>query len=623
MCGIAGFIGRGDRDDLVRMTGALAHRGPDGEGFHVDEGLSVYLGHRRLAIRDIAGGEQPMSDAAGRIQVVYNGEIYNYTELRAELEVAGHRFRTSHSDTEVLVHGYLAWGTGLAARLNGMFAFAILDSEKRTLYLARDRFGEKPLYYARRRGLFAFASELDALVRHSDVPRNVDQAALRKLFAYGYIPSPRALYEDTAKLPGGHQMVVDLDGLEIRVEAYWRFVLAPDAAMAERGVDALAEELRGLLGTAVRRRMISDVPLGVFLSGGVDSGAILSLMAQHVPASSISSFTIGFTEPSYDESVHAARVAEHVGSHHRCRTLDLDSARTLIPRILGRLDEPLGDASLLPTQLLCAFCREHITVALSGDGGDELFAGYDPFKALGPAAAYSALVPRPLHHLFRAGAERLPRSSRNMSFDFKVRRALMGLSLPESAWAPAWMAPFDPSAMRDLFETSVRPEDLYGEAMELWETGPAKTRVDRLLQFFTYFYLQDNILAKVDRAAMMCSLETRAVFLDNDVVYFCQRLPSEFKFRNGERKFLLKKAMEPLLPHDIIYRRKKGFGIPLADWMRYVPETPQLTPVAGVRMKTVARAWREHREGRADHRLFLWTWLSLQHVLNRPAGRVV
>ncbi len=622
MCGIAGFVGQGDRADLEAMTRSLAHRGPDDEGFHIDAETRVFLGHRRLAIRDIGGGKQPMWNAAGTICVIYNGEIYNHEALRAELEAKGHVFVTSHSDTEVLVHGYAEWGTALAERLNGMFAFVVLDTRRRRLYLARDRFGEKPLYYTTRPGLFAFASELSALPCHRGIVASPSALALRKLFAYGYLPAPHALYEGTAKLAGGHAMTVDLDTLAVEVTPYWRFVLEPDDTLAARGDNALAEELRALLVTATERRLVSDVAIGVFLSGGLDSSMVLAAAAQRRPPRDIATFTIGFTEPSYDESAFARIVAGHIGSQHHERVLDLDAARDMIPSVLARLDEPTADASILPTHMLSAFAREQVTVALSGDGGDELFAGYDPFAALKPAALYAKMVPAPVHALLRLAANHLPRSSANMSLDFKIRRTLMGLSHPEAAWAPAWMAPVDPADIGALFETPVRVDDLYSEAMELWETGPAQGRVDRLLQFFTTFYLQDDILAKVDRAAMMCSLETRAVFLDNDVVDFCRRLPAHFKYRNGERKYLLKKALEPLLPREIIERRKKGFGIPLAAWMRQVPRDPPFDPVPGMRLGWMRQAWEDHRAGRADHRLALWTWLSLQHTLRAAqAGR--
>ncbi len=615
MCGITGFVGLGDRSDILRMTDALSHRGPDSHGFHVDEQRGLYLGHRRLAIRDIAGGAQPMWNRAGTTCIIYNGEVYNHDTLRAELESAGHVFQTSHSDTEVLLHGYAEWKTGLAQRLNGMFAFAVLDLRRQRLYLARDRFGEKPLYYAFQPNLFAFGSELKALLGHSRINPTVSMVALRKLFGYGYMPAPYAFYEGTAKLPGGHYMTLDLKTLERRVECYWRFVLEPDESMSRRSDDGLADELRGLLVQATGRRLVSDVPLGVFLSGGIDSSAVLTAAARKVPPQDLNTFTVGFIEPSYDESRFARAVAEHVGSRHHERILDLERARDLIPGVLGRLDEPIGDPSIIPSRLLSAFSREHVTVALSGDGGDELFAGYDPFDALRPAALYNSLIPARLHRLFRRAAEYLPRSAQNMSFDFKLRRALMGLSQPEAAWAPSWMAPLDPEAAVDFFSEPMKVEDVYSEAMELWETGPAKTRLDRLLQFFTFFYLQDNILAKVDRAAMMSSLETRAVFLDNDIVDFCRRLPAHYKYRNGRRKFLLKKALAPWLPNSIINRKKKGFGIPLAEWMRRVPAQPPLDPVPGMRTNRMARAWGDHRRGTVDNRLLLWTWLAVQYVI--------
>lgn len=620
MCGIAGFAGIGSRQELEQMTRALAHRGPDAEGFYSDESRKLFLGHRRLIVRDSIGGEQPMWNRSGTIGVVYNGEIYNDHELRAELTAAGHRFQTSHSDTEILIHGYEQWGESLPSHLNGMFAFAIYDVRQARLFLARDRFGEKPLYYASSPGFFAFASEVSALMRHPAVSTSIDQVSLQKLFAYGYIPAPRALYQGVSKLPGGHSLTVDLQSLTTEIADYWQFTLQPDEVMGARGDESLAEELRQLLVQAVGRRMVSDVPIGVFLSGGLDSSAVLAAAARHVKPESLQTFTIGFTEPSYDESAYARVVARHIGSSHHQRILDMQSAADLIPTVLDRLDEPLGDASILPTYQLSAFTREHVTVALSGDGGDELFAGYDPFSALRPAALYSRLVPRPLHNLLRGAAEHLPKSSRNMGLDFKIRRTLMGLSYPEKAWAPVWMAPVDPKDMQDLFEEPLRLEDLYSEAMELWETGPATGRVDRMLQFFTRFYLQDNILTKVDRASMMSSLEVRAVFLDNDIVEFCSRLPNRFKFRNGQRKYILKKALEPMLPHDIIYRRKKGFGIPLAQWMRNIPAKPPLAPIPGVRLNWAEQAWASHRANKADHRIFLWTWLSLQSTLSAESA---
>jgi asparagine synthase (glutamine-hydrolysing) len=615
MCGIAGFAGAGTCQDVRLMSQALVHRGPDGFGYHMDEKNRVYLGHRRLAILDAEGGFQPMWNSADDIAVIFNGEIYNHEDLRHELERKGHRFASGHSDTEVLIHGYEQWGEDLPLRLNGMFAFAIYDRRKRQIFCARDRFGEKPFYYHATPTLFAFASELSALVRHSGVGRDLDPWSLKKYFAYGYIPAPRSLYAGAAKLPAGHWLRYDLASGRHTTRAYWRFALEPDHGLGDADEPRLVEELAALIAQAARRRLMSDVPLGVFLSGGLDSSCVLGALSASCATGGLQTFTIGFTERSFDESAYARIVAGHFGSRHHERILDLNTAKELIPSVLDRLDEPLGDASILPTYLLCRFAREHVTVALSGDGGDELFAGYDPFLALKPAATYSRHTPRLAHESFRWLAEFLPRSRRNMGFDFKLRRTLMGLSYPERIRLPTWMAPVEPRDVAALFDEPVRPEDLYDEAIALWEEGTARTPVDRALEFFTRFYLQDDILTKVDRAAMMVSLETRAVFLDNDLVQFCRRLPADFKFRNGERKYLLKRVAERMLPKTIAARRKKGFGIPLAEWLKSIPASPPLEPIPGVRGEWAEEAWKAHRRGAKDHRLFLWSWLSLQHAV--------
>lgn len=614
MCGIAGFAGLGNRDHLAAMTAALKHRGPDGDGFFIDPDVPVYLGHRRLAIIDIAGGKQPMWNEDGTVGVIFNGEIYNHRELRNELIAKGHRFQTDHSDTEVLVHGFEQWGPSLFEKLNGMFAFAILDRRRRRLFLARDRFGEKPLYYCHHRNGFAFASELTALASHPAVTGTLSRRALQKYFAYGYIPAPLSMFDGCAKLPGGSYLIYGLDDGALSVKRYWRFQIEPDESLRDGDEQRLADELRGLFVQATKRRLISDVPLGIFLSGGIDSSGVLAGASQHIEPSQLSTFTIGFNEPSFDESGYAQSVAKFFGTKHHCEMLDLDAALKLIPTVLRRLDEPLADPSIIPTYLLSRFTRRHVTVALSGDGGDELFAGYDPFKALGPASLYHYLVPRGLHRGLRRLADLLPNSTRNMSFDFKVRRALMGLSYPPAMWNPIWLAPAEPAVIRELFEEPLAAEDLYEEAIALW--GGGGNLGDRTLEFYTTYYLQDDILMKVDRAAMMVSLESRAVFLDNDLVEFCRHLPYRFKYRNGTRKYLLKKALAPLLSKDVLSRRKKGFGIPLAKWLRVMPEIdlPRIQ-LDGFFADPIDRRWSEHRAGVADHRMVLWSWLALQQTI--------
>ncbi len=608
MCGITGFLGSGERADLERMTARVAHRGPDAEGFYGEGPL--HLGHRRLSIIDLACGAQPMRTADGRFTIVFNGEIYNHAELRKELQDRGCVFQTDHSDTEVLLHGFREWGPQMVERLNGMWAFAIWDAQTRRLFLSRDRFGKKPLYWFFRNGTFAFASELSALLEHPDAPRGISTRAVQKFFAYALIPAPLSLIDGIRKLPAGHNLLFS-GGSEPKVTRYWRYLLEPDDSLSARPEAELAEALRECLDRAVKRRLMADVPLGVFLSGGIDSTAVAALAVRHVGRGRLKTFSIGFTEPSFDESAFARRAAEFLGTSHELETLDLDKAVDVLPQIFDRLDEPQGDNSLLPTWLLSRFTRRHVTVALGGDGGDELFAGYDTFRGLAKAEVYGRLMPRPLHRAVRALAGLLPVSHANLSFDFKIKRGLRGASYPPQVWNPVWLGALEPDEIARLTGQPATVEDLYSEAIEVWDSCPQPNLLDRTLQFYTEIYLQDGILAKVDRASMMHGLEARSPFLDIEVADFARRLPGHFKLRDGTTKYLLKKALEPLLPHDIIYRKKKGFGTPVGAWFR----TGRLAPPPDG--KFLGEKLAAHRAGRADERLYLWCQLCLGEWLAR------
>ena len=614
MCGIAGFVAprpSGDREILERMTRALAHRGPDAEGYLIAPEVGLHLGHRRLAIVDLSGGAQPMSTADGEFTIVFNGEIYNHAELRAELLAMGHSFQTDHSDTEVLLEGYRAWGEKMLELLNGMFAFAIYDRRGGQLFLARDRFGKKPLYWFQQGGVFGFASELTALLHHPAAPRNESALALKKYFAYGYIPAPHSIIAGISKLPGGWCGTLALASGEWKPRQWWKFQLEPSAEEATPArCDAWASELLEKLDNAVKRRLMADVPLGVFLSGGIDSSAVAALAARHLPAGRLRTFSVGFTDPSFDESSYARKAAAFIGCTHENEFLDLNRARELLPGLLARLDEPMGDASILPTWLLSGFTRRHVTVALGGDGGDELFAGYDPFKALEKAALYAQLVPRSIHPAIRLLASRLPVSHANISLDFKIKRTLRGLSYRDELRLPVWMGALEPHEIDQYFGDHTDEEELYSEAIAAWNSaGEQAHSVDRALQFFTRLYLQDGIMAKVDRASMLHSLEARSPFLDLEVIDFARRLPHTVKLRKGSTKWILKKALEPLLPASILYRKKKGFGTPIGPWLREGAITPEIP--AGSGAEVVRRALHSHRSGKSDERLFLWCQLVL------------
>lgn len=613
MCGIAGFVGHGTIDDLKRMTNALIHRGPDEEGVWADERRAVYLGHRRLSILDVAGGRQPMWTRDGTLGIVFNGEIYNFAELRRELEDAGHRFETDHSDTEVLLHGYRQWGRGLTTRLNGMWAFALYDRQSDSLFCSRDRVGKKPFYYSLQNGTFAFASELTALIKHHAIQATMSPRSLKKYFAYGYIPSPLSLYSEISKLPAGCSLEFSLADRTLKVHRYWQFTLEPVEARPAGIEERWADELRHLLDQAVGRRLVSDVPLGVFLSGGVDSSAVAAIAARQLGAGKLATFSIGFDEADFDESRFARMAAQHVGSRHHLEMLSLGKARALLPEIFERMDEPMGDSSLLPTFLLCRHARRHVTVALGGDGADELFAGYAPFRALRWARLYSRLVPRPAHEAIRVLMERLPAGHGYMNLDFKIKRTLRGLSYPEKLWNPVWMSALDRPELEQLFQEPVDLEDVFSEAVELWDASQPAGLEEQTLQYFTRLYLENDILTKIDRASMMNSLEVRAPFLDIDVIDFARKIPAEYKLRHGQTKYLLKKAMAPLLPRQILYRPKQGFAVPVARWFRdgalLAGET---APIDGLAPGFAERMLAEHRSGRANQQAFLWNYRALE-----------
>jgi asparagine synthase (glutamine-hydrolysing) len=613
MCGICGFVGQGDIGDLERMMAELEHRGPDAAGAYQDKETAVYLGHRRLAVIDISGGVQPMWTADGSLGVVFNGEIYNHLELRKVLVERGHHFETDHSDTEVLLHGYKEWRARLPEKLDGMWAFGIYDRNRKKLFLSRDRFGKKPLFYTVQKGTFAFASELNALIKHTDVSSNVSKQSLKKYFAYGYIPAPSSLCENIYKLPGGHNLHLNVANLDFSVKKYWEFEIDPFEHIPPNPEEEWGAELRSLLDKAVKKRLMADVPLGVFLSGGIDSSSVSAFAVRHMDRAKLRTFSIGFKETSFDESLYARRVADLLGTNHHLDVMSMEYAKDFLPAIMTKLDEPMGDASLLPTYLLCQATRKHVTVAVGGDGGDELFAGYDPFRALRSARLYSKMVPRPMHRAIRMIIGRLPVSHRNMSFDFRLKRTLRGLTYQEELWNPIWLGPLEPNDLDMLFQERTDIEEVYEEAIHYWESCPQDNLVDKTLQFYTKLYLPDDILVKADRASMMHSLELRSPYLDCELVDFVRRIPSEYKFRHGQTKYILKKALEPLLPNHILYRPKKGFGAPIGRWFRdnFLRIDPHQFPNL-FSTPFIHQVMDEHVADKADHRAVLWNMWVMQ-----------
>jgi asparagine synthase (glutamine-hydrolysing) len=614
MCGIVGFIGKGDLSVLKSMTDSISYRGPDAEGNYADTGAGVYLGHRRLSIVDLSGGAQPMKDHTGNFIITFNGEIYNHQEIRVELINKGHKFLTANSDTETLLEAYKAWGTQMLGKLNGMFAFAIYDRTKKQLFAARDRFGKKPFFYTQQNGTFVFASELHAVKKHTSVSSNLSKKGLQKYFAYGYIPAPNSLYEDIYKLPGGHYLLYGLTESKFEIKKWWCFELDPFTEIPKNPEKVWGEQLLDLLSKAIKRRLMSEVPLGFFLSGGIDSSSLVALVSKILPSKDINTFSIGFTEASFDESTYAKLIADKYQTNHIREILDIEKALTILPDIVSKLDEPMGDSSLLPTYLLCQLTRKHVTVALGGDGADELFCGYDPFKALGKAKLYNSLVPKPMHQAFSFLFSKLPVSHKNMSLDFKIKRTLRGLNYAPKYWNSVWMGPLAPNEINELFDEEIEMEDLFSEAILAWESCKQKSLLDKATEFYVKLYLQDDILVKVDRASMMNSLEVRAPFLDIDLVNFARKIPVNYRYKNGESKYLLKKALEPILPHDILYRKKKGFGVPIGKWLSEGKIQIQENNINHhfFNQDFINKQLQKHKNLKADNRAFLWNLYLLK-----------
>lgn len=628
MCGITGWLAldgaRAEGEARLRaMCQAMAHRGPD------DTGLGFFgpaaLGMRRLSIIDVAGGHQPIANETGSVQVVFNGEIYNHHALREGLLARGHVFAT-RSDTEVLVHLYEERGEAFVEELVGMFAIALWDAAAGKLVIARDRMGEKPLYWTRADGVLIFGSELKCLMAHPAVGRRLSLQALASYLALEYVPAPQAILEGVHKLPPGHLLVVE--GGEVRVLPYWRPDTTPRSprvseAEAIAGVDARLRE-------AVAGQLVADVPLGVFLSGGIDSSLVSAVAARalrEAGAGELQTFSIGFTDPSFDESVHARAVAKHIGSRHHERILEPGMLPAILPTVTGLLDEPFGDASVLPTYLLAAFAREHVTVALGGDGGDELFAGYPTYQAQ-KAAGFLDRLPGPLVNGLAAAARAmvgvLPVNHDNLSLDFKLKRFASALDREPAERHARWLGSFDPEGLAQLLTQEVRAAlvgyDPYAPARAIWAETRGLDRLARFLAIDQRTYLPDDILFKVDRASMMASLETRAPLLDHRLVAYANGLPSGLKLHGFTTKHLLKRVAGTYLPDAILNRPKKGFGIPVAKWLRgELRETmtellaPERLRAAGLfEPVAVERLIKEHLDGVRDHRKSLWTLLMFE-----------
>ena len=618
MCGICGILhlddtGSLDSQTLKEMCRVLTHRGPDDEGFYVETHFG--MGMRRLSIIDLSGGHQPIHNEGETVWVVSNGEIYNFPELRKDLERDGHAFYTK-TDTEVIVHLYEEVGENCVDKLNGMFAFALWDTQRRKLMLVRDRIGIKPLYYAFLRNQMIFASELKGLLRHPKVIREVDVDALDKYLTYEYVPCPHTMIKNVKKLPPGHMMVCE-NGRTV-VKQYYDLRFSPKRYYND--TTECIEALLDLLKKSVRRRLISDVPLGVFLSGGIDSSAITALASQILEE--VKTFSIAFEDRSFDESEYAREVAHILQSDHYEQTLTPRELLNIVPKVPDIIDEPLGDASIIPTYLVSKFAREHVTVVLGGDGGDELFAGYPTYQAHRLARMYESIPP-----FVRWGIDKvitsLPVSDDNFSLDFKLKKFISGIGLSPEIRNYVWLGSFSSDAKQDLLAEPIRENlrsEWHREIEDYIKDNTFSGMFDMIQYLDMKLYLQEDILVKLDRASMANSLEARVPFLDHEVVEFVNALPWQMKLHNLTTKYILKKSVKEILPQKIIRRKKKGFGIPVAKWVKSELKELVLDLFAEEKIKKegffnysyVHRLLEDHFQNKKDNRKLIWTLLVFQ-----------
>jgi asparagine synthase (glutamine-hydrolysing) len=619
------------------MIDAQAHRGPDDRGVWSDERCA--LGHRRLSIIDLSeAGRQPMSNARGDLLITFNGEVYNFQQLRRELEGLGHCFRT-RTDTEAIIYAYEQWGAGCLARLRGMFAFGIWDRRRRRLFLARDRVGKKPLFYAQFGDRFLFASELQGLLAGKDVPREVDPTAIDAYLSYGYVPAPKAAFKGVYKLPPAHYLTLDLKqgGFEKRIVRYWSLDYEPKFHIGE---GEACEVLREKMTEAVRLRMIGDVPLGAFLSGGVDSSVVVGLMAK-LSGAKVKTFSIGFDEAAYDETAHARRIADRWGTDHHEFIVEPD-ALTILPKLVRHYGEPYADSSAIPTFYVAQLTRRHVAVALNGDGGDESFAGYERYLANHLAERMRSVPGAGV--AARALSRVIPDSIDPKGLARRARRFLAVASQPMSERYPRWLKTFQEEAKPRLYSPEFSgmlnghdggsliavigrlasclfaPAAAPQSASKQLARRPPLHPIDAAMAIDVASYLPYDLLVKVDIASMANGLEARSPFLDHEVMEFAARLPVEIKFRGGRLKSLLKRAFADLLPPENVNRRKMGFGVPVGRWFRGPLRdllcdallSPRSLGRGYFREPEVRRLVGEHLERRADHSFQLWNLLMLE-----------
>lgn len=633
MCGICGYKilneahGNEDgchKETITRMTKSLSKRGPDQSGVFISD--KTCLGHTRLSIIDLASGKQPIHNEDESIWIVYNGECYNFRNLREELISRRHQFYTT-SDTEVLVHLYEEEGAEFVRKIDGMFALCIYNERDGSILLAKDRFGKKPLFYSKTNGYFVFASEIKALLQHPAITRRIDEEALRKYLFYGFVPSPNTIFEGISKLEAGSYLT--LENGEIHTKRYWDLNFSDKSRLP---LSKTIEAVDGLLRKAVEKRLVSDVPLGVFLSGGIDSSLVVSYMKEIMGPENVRAFSIGFEESKYDESKYAKIVADHLGISHHLRILSQEECLNVINDIFAYLDEPISDPSIIPTYLLSGYTKEDVSVALSGDGGDELFLGYPKYMAnrvLSNSFVKNAFVNTMAHRMSNHAINAMP----SCMIPNKAKKFFDGLRYPEHIRNQVWISNFSENMIENLLDDSISGHadknsrcmnsahsSLYSDIEKHHNRVSSCNFVDESSYLDIKLTMQDMYLVKVDRASMAHSLEVRSPFLDKDLAEFACRIRVRDKFHGNQLKGILKKIAEKRIPKEVIYRKKMGFGIPVSRWIRGALREDVMRLLSEERLHQqgifnpayVQRIVSQHMSGREDNSMMIWSLYVFQ-----------
>ena len=615
MCAIFGSINIDiNKDSINKCLRAMNHRGPDNNGTYLDEKNKLILAHNRLEILDLKMGFQPMISRDESCILVYNGEIYNFQDLRAELESLGHKFLTNNSDTEVLIHGYKEWKEKLPEHLDGMWAFAIYDKTNNEVFLSRDRFGEKPLFYYFNNSMFLFASELSAFTSLSQLKLDIDFNNLKKYCAHGFFPASLTPYKNIFKLQGGHNMVLKISSMEIVNQKYWEYTLEPNYQLNEKD---WSDQIYSLLDKSVKKRLVADVPVGIFLSGGLDS-SIISMLAQKNSKDKINTFSINFSEESFDESKYADYISNKINSTHYSKSINSKNIEGIWKEFFEKIDEPISDSSLLSYYSLCKFSRTKVKVALGGDAADELIAGYDTFKALKYAHIFKNLGIFKARPLINYLTTKIPTNYSYMNLKFKIERFFRFTGKEMALANLNWLSPLNSNEISEIFGEKISEEELYSEAIDLWKKNNYSNNLDKSLEFFTKLFLQDQILVKTDRLSMMNGLEVRSPFLDRDLVNCIRKIPNKLKLKGNITKFILQKTFEKDLGKNFVNRRKIGFSTPIS---KFFLKDNNLFKLKSNFLKKRSNIFDnkilEHRKYVKENRIYLWNILNLDNFLSK------